>query len=234
MKRYILTVAAVVAVSTTVLAQTENKLTKEERKEGYKLLFNGKNTDGWHLYNNKAVGAGAWSVVDGTLTLDNKAPNQGDLTTNDEYENFELKIDWKISQNGNSGIIFPSHEDTTLHQSYLTGMEMQVLDDVGADDNKKPNHLAGSLYDMIAPAHAAKPAGEWNSVKIKKLNGHVTFWLNGEQVVDVQIGSPEWNDLLQKSKFRKWKAFMTYPKGHIALQDHGYVVSYRNVKIRQL
>jgi hypothetical protein len=113
-------------------------------------------------------------------------------------------------------------------------MEMQVLDDKNAEDNKRPNHLAGSLYDMIAPAHAAKPYGEWNSVIIRKLNGHLTFWLNGQKVVEVQMGSAKWNELIQKSKFKDWKAFATYPKGHIALQDHGAAVAFRNIRIKQL
>lgn len=233
MKKHLIAALAIAGISGTVLAQKHDKLTSKEKKDGYVLLFDGKSTTGWHLYNK--TGAGAWSVVDGSLQLDTANANgQGDLITDGEYENFELKLEWRIARGGNSGIIFPVHEDPKIAYTFFTGMEMQVLDDKEAEDNKKANHLAGSLYDMIAPMHAAKPAGEWNAVTIRKENGHLTFWLNGEKVVEVQMGSDEWKKLMENSKFKKWPSFATYPKGHIALQDHGAIVSYRDIKIKQL
>jgi hypothetical protein len=232
MKKIILFVLTLIAVQFSVSAQTMNKLTATEKAEGYKLLFNGENTDGWHAYNKED--AGAWRVNDGIIKLDTHANGQADLVTNKQYENFELKLDWRIPEGGNSGIIFPVHEDTTYAYTYLTGMEMQILDDKNAEDNKQTNHLAGSLYDMIAPAYPAKSFGEWNSVIIRKLNGHITFWLNDKKVVDIQMDSPEWKELIQKSKFKNWKAFATYPKGRIALQDHGAAVAFRNIRIKQL
>ena len=195
-------------------------------------LFDGKTTDGWHSY--LKTGPGAWKVVDGALQLDPKAEGQGDLITDKEYENYELSIEWKIAEGGNSGIIFGVHEDASLNETYLSGVEMQVLDDVKASDNKLATHLAGSLYDMKAAAYPAKPAGEWNKVKIRKENGHLTFWMNGKVVIDVLMGSPEWQELINKSKFKTWKDFAAYPKGHIALQDHGAVVAFRNIKIKEL
>jgi len=111
---------------------------------------------------------------------------------------------------------------------------MQILDDAKAEDNKLATHRAGALYDMRAPAHPAKPAGEWNAVKIIKLNGHITFLLNGEKVIDTKIGSSDWQGLLDKSKFKTWKGFAAYPKGHIALQDHGAVVSFKDITIKEL
>ena len=232
MKKALLITFGLAALSFSLSAQNKSALSIEERHQGYALLFDGKTTHGWHAYLQQ--GAGAWSVVDGAFQVDPQAPGQADLITNKEYENFELKLDWKIPVGGNSGVIFGVHEDTTYAYTFLTGMEMQVLDDKQAEDNKKPNHLAGSLYDMIAPLHAAKPAGEWNSIIISKLSGHLVLWMNGQKVVEVQIGSKEWNDLLQKSKFRSWKAFATYPKGHIALQDHGAAVAFRNIRLRTL
>lgn len=195
-------------------------------------LFDGKTTNGWHSY--LKTGPGAWKVVDGTLQLDPKAPDQGDLVTDKEYENYELSLEWKIAEGGNSGIIFGVHEDPSFKATYLTGIEMQILDDAKAEDNKLATHRAGALYDMRAPAYPAKPAGEWNKVTIRKDNGHLTFWLNGKQVIDTQIGSPEWKEMLDKSKFKNWKGFAAYPKGHIALQDHGAVVSFRDIKIKEL
>jgi hypothetical protein len=232
MKILVLTALTIAAINFSVSAQTMNKLSSAEKSEGYKLLFNGSTTYGWHIYNGK--GPGAWGVKNGALQLDTGAQGQGDLVTDKEYKNYELKLDWKIDKGGNSGVIFSVHEDTSLAYTFLTGMEMQVLDDKEAEDNKQPDHLAGSLYDMIAPAHPAKPAGEWNSIIIRKLDGHLTFYMNGQKVVDVQMGSPEWNEVYKKSKFTRWKSFATYQTGHIALQDHGAIVAFRNIRIKQL
>jgi hypothetical protein len=219
MKKTVLIVLAFIAVNYAVKAQTVS-------------LFDGKSTNGWHSY--LKSGPGAWSVVDGALQLDPAAPGQGDLITDNEYENYDLKLEWKIAEGGNSGIIFGVHEDPSFDATYLTGIEMQILDDAKAEDNKLATHRAGALYDMKAPSTPAKPAGEWNKVEIKKLNGHLTFWLNGKKVIETQIGSPEWQDMLNKSKFKTWKGFAAYPKGHIALQDHGAVVSFKNITIKEL
>jgi hypothetical protein len=231
MKKLFLIAMVITVANLTARAQT-NTLSAAEKQQGWSLLFDGKTTNGWHVY--LGQNAGAWNVVNGALQLDTAKDGQGDLLTNGEYTNYELKTEWKIAEGGNSGIIFSIHEDTAYHATYLTGMEMQVLDDVKAEDNKKANHLAGSLYDMIAPLHPAKPAGQWNAVTIRKLNGHLTFWLNGQKVVEVQIGSPAWNALIQKSKFKTWKSFAAYATGHIALQDHGAIVAFRNIKIKKL
>lgn len=219
MKKLLLSILAIGAASYAVKAQTTS-------------LFDGKTTTGWHSY--LKTGPGAWSVVDGTLQLDPKAPDQGDLVTDKEYENYELSLEWKISEAGNSGIIFGVHEDPAFGATYLTGIEMQVLDDKEDEDNKKANHLAGSLYDMRAPSHPAKPAGEWNKVKIYKNHGKLVFWLNGQKVIETEIGSADWQEMLNNSKFKTWKGFAAYPKGHIALQDHGYQVSFRDIKIKEL
>ncbi|MGI4727431.1 MAG: 3-keto-disaccharide hydrolase [Janthinobacterium lividum] len=218
----------------THFASAQNQLTKTEQQQGWKMLFNGKNTDGWHSYLKPKTEA-AWMVKDGALTLDPKAEGQGDLLTNKEYENFELAVEWKISAEGNSGIIFGVHEDPVFNATYDTGIEMQVLDNKGAEDNKKANHLAGSLYDMKAPsADVAKPAGEWNMVKIRKEKGHLTFWMNGTKTIETQMGSPEWESFINNSKFKTWKNFAKYPKGHLALQDHGHEVAFRNIMIKEL
>ncbi len=219
MKKILLSILAFTAVHYSLQAQTTK-------------LFDGETTTGWHSY--LKTGAGAWKVVDGSLQLDPKAEGQGDLVTDKEYENYELSLEWKIAEGGNSGVIFGVHEDAAFGATYLTGIEMQVLDDKGAEDNKKANHLAGSLYDLKAPSSAAKPAGEWNKIKIRNDKGQLTFWMNGVQTIDVKIGSPEWQTLLAQSKFKNWKGFAAYPKGHIALQDHGAVVSFKNITIKEL
>jgi hypothetical protein len=219
MKKLLLSILAFTAVNYSLMAQTTS-------------LFDGKTTDGWHSY--LKTGPGAWKVVDGALQLDPKAEGQGDLVSNKEYENYELSLQWKIAEGGNSGIIFGVHEDPSFAATYLTGIEMQILDDAKAEDNKLATHRAGALYDMRAPSHPAKPAGQWNKVKIRKQNGRLTFWLNSDKVIDTKMGSPEWQEMLNKSKFKTWKGFAAYPKGHIALQDHGAVVAFRDISIKEL
>ena len=224
---------ATLAISGVLWDQTA-AVQKPTARPSQQVLFDGKTTNGWHTYL-KPKAEPAWSVVNGTLKLNPAATGHGDLVTNKQYENFELTLDWNITEGGNSGIIFGVQEDPAFQATYETGVEIQILDDKKAEDNKKANHLAGSLYDMQAPAkNVAKPAGQWNQVKLRKLNGHLTFWLNGTEIVDTQMGSSSWNTMLANSKFKDWKNFAAYPKGHIALQDHGHGVAFRNIKIMQL
>jgi hypothetical protein len=211
-----------------------NQLSKKEKEQGYALLFNGQNLDGWHSYLKDQPGSG-WSVKNGAIAFNPDSGSGGDLTTDKEYKNYVLELEWKISHGGNSGIIFDVHESPEYDQTYVTGPEMQVLDNENASDNVNKKHLAGSLYDLIAaPKSAAKPAGKWNKVKIKLLDGHLTFWLNGEKVVDTQMWNDHWQELVNHSKFKKWKGFAAYKKGHIALQDHGSRVWYRDIKLKKL
>lgn len=221
--------------SGVAMAQTNNALTNKEKQEGWHLLFDGKTTTGWHSYLKPSAGP-AWSVKDATLQLDPAVKDgRGDLVTNDEYENFELSIDWNIADEGNSGIIFLVHEDKAYDATYLTGPEYQLLDDKKAEDNKKDSHLAASLYDIIAPAKEVEnPAGQWNHTVIRLKNGELTFWLNGVQTVKTHLWDSNWKELVAKSKFKDWKGFAEYHKGHIALQDHGYHITFRNIKIREL
>lgn len=224
--------------ATAVKAQKVNSLSAKEKKEGWQLLFDGKTTTGWHTYLKDAVSP-AWKVVDGALEFDVDAKKAGapggDIVTNGEYENYELSIDWKISEGGNSGIIFSVHEDPEFSATYLTGPEMQVLDDDKHPDGKINKHNAGDLYDLIKSSKkAVKPVGEWNTAKIVKKDGHLTLWLNGVKTVETTMGTPEWDALVANSKFKGWKGFGKYAKGHIALQDHGNKVWYRNIKIKVL
>jgi hypothetical protein len=213
-------------------------LTANEKKGGWKLLFDGKTTDGWHTYNKNRVTKN-WKVVNGALVMDAKEKTKdeaGDIVTNNEYENYELSTEWKISEAGNSGIIFNVKEEAKYPDTYTTGPEMQVLDNIKATDNKKENHLAGLLYDMSGTAALSKPkpVGEWNVAKIIQNKGHLTFYLNGIKTVDVQQGSEEWKAMIANSKFKTWPDFAAATKGKIAFQDHGYDVAFRNIKIRKL
>ena len=235
--KYIIPVLALSLISLSTSAQV-NTLTAKEKKAGWKLLFDGTDKAGWHNYLQPEASA-SWKVEDGALTTDQDAKTKGavggDLVTNDEFENFELTLEWKIAEGGNSGIIFSVHEDPKFGATYLTGPEMQVLDDAKHPDGKYPKHNSGDLYDLKKSVkESAKPVGEWNKVKILKKDGHLVFWLNGTKTVETTIGGEEWKTLLANSKFKNWKGFGEYPKGHIALQDHGDVSWYRDIKIRVL
>jgi hypothetical protein len=215
-----------------------NTLTSKEKKDGWVLLFDGQTTNGWHGYNKNTVPS-IWKVVNGSIMLDPKARVKGaggDIVTDREFENFEFSTEWRISEEGNSGIIFNIKEDPKYANTYNTGLEMQVLDNIKASDNKKPNHLAGLLYDIKGTADLSKPKpiGEWNEARIVQKNGHLTLYFNGIKTVDIQQGSAEWKSLIENSKFKGWQNFAATPKGKIAFQDHGHEVAFRNVMIRNL
>ena len=159
----------------------------------------------------------------------------GDLVTNDEYENFELQLEWKISNCGNSGIMFNVVEDDIYCCPYLTGPEMQILDNTCHPDTKFKTHRAGDLYDMIETKYlTVRPAGEWNKVRLISNKGNVQFWLNGYEVVSFKMHDDNWKEMIAKSKFRDWEDFGMAKKGKIVLQDHGDKVWFRNLKIRKL
>jgi hypothetical protein len=208
-----------------------NTLSKAEKAEGWRLLFDGKSLDGWRGYKTETIGEG-WSVQDNAIVL-NKA-KAGDLMTKEEFGDFELSFEWKITEGGNSGVIYRVGLGESA--SYRTGPEYQVLDNLKADDNKKGNHLAGSLYDLGSdtPRDLPKPVGEWNTSKLIVRGWKVEHWLNGKKVIAADLASPEGKALIAASKFKDWPRFASLSRGHIALQEHGHVVSYRSIKIRDL
>lgn len=212
-----------------------NTLTDQEKSEGWQLLFDGTTTKGWHQYGNKPVGA-AWTISDGAIRLDPNGKGGGDIVTDDEFENFDFKLEWNISQNGNSGIMFYVQEDTAKYKTtYTTGPEMQVLDNQGHPDAKIIKHRAGDLYDLISCSkETVKPFGQWNMVEIKAVNGKLDFFLNGENVVSTTMWDDNWRKMLAASKFASMPGFGTFKKGRFALQDHGNEVRYRNIKIRRI
>jgi Domain of Unknown Function (DUF1080) len=220
---------------------TANTLSDAQKAEGWQLLFDGQSTKGWHRYGGKPVGS-AWKIADGNLYLDTTQKDNwqikdgGDIVTDDEFENFHLKLEWKIAKDGNSGIIFFVHEDTAKYKwAWETGPEMQVLDNNGHADSKIIKHRAGDLYDLISSSkETVKPAGEWNLAEIKSANGKLDFYLNGENIVSTTMWDDAWKKMIAGSKFIKMPDFGTYKKGHIALQDHGNAVSFRNIMIKKL
>jgi quercetin dioxygenase-like cupin family protein len=216
-------------------APQESSLTEEEKKAGWKLLFDGKTFDGWRGYKMKDVPPG-WKIIDGAFVrVKGGAGGKGagggdDLITIDQYDNFELALEWKIIEGGNSGILFRVTEDAET--SWHTAVEMQVLDNAKYPGRDK-RQLAGAAYDLYAPSKdVARPAGEWNRVRIVADGPRVEHWLNGEKVVEYEVGSEDWNRRIARSKFKNMPAFARATRGSICLQDHSNRVEYRNIKIR--
>lgn len=221
---------------------SNNTLTSFEERDGWKLLFDGRTTNGWHNFNKSTLGK-SWIVEDGALTLNAvrhpdghwQAPDGGDIVADGEYENFELRLDWKIAPCGNSGIIYNVVESADYNYVWETGPEMQILDNTCHPDSRYPTHRAGDLYDLLECQYVSvRPAGEWNSVRIVKQNGKVEHWLNGIRVVSYEMYTDDWLEMIANSKFRDMPSFGRAQKGKIALQDHGDKVWFRNIKIKAL
>jgi hypothetical protein len=204
-------------------------------------LFDGKTTKGWHSFGKTTVGE-AWTVDNGVIVLDPAAKKAGkeggDIVTNESFKDFHLQLEWKISKNGNSGIIFFVQDDPTKYRNtWHTGPEMQVLDNDGHPDGKLISHRAGDLYDLIVGKEGvAKPFDEWNKVDIISAKGKLDLILNDVTIVSTHLGDDGWKELIRRSKFAKGESpdFGKVFSGHIALQDHGDKVSYRNIRIQKL
>lgn len=207
----------------------------ETNKNGWKKLFDGKTKKGWHSYG-KATAGEAWKIADGTLYVDPSIKEGGDLVTDEEYGNFDLKLEWKISKNGNSGILINIKEDAAKYnETYITGPEIQVLDNDGHPDGKITKHRAGDLYDLVkSSSEPVKPVGEWNAVEIISNKGKLQIFVNGTNVVTTTMWDDNWRSMIAGSKFKNWSDFGTFKQGKIALQDHGNAVWYRNIEIKKL
>jgi hypothetical protein len=207
----------------------------------WESLFDGVTSSGWHSYGKDSLGK-AWKMEDSALHLDAsvksdwQTKNGGDIVTDKEYENFHLKLEWKISKGGNSGIMFYVKEDTAKYKyPWETGPEMQVVDNVGHPDGKSPLTSAGSLYDLIPVSkNSVKRAGEWNAVEIIADHGKLDLYLNNEHVISTTLWDDAWRKLIAGSKFATMPDFGTFKKGRISLQDHGADVWFRNIKIKRL
>ncbi len=234
-KILIITIVSILFLSQCALVM-ENKLCPREKLSGWELLFDGKTTTGWHGYLEDDAGDG-WVAKNGMLYCKGLGGDiGGDIVTDDQYDNFILKLEWKISEGGNSGIFYHVVEDEKYTAPYQTGPEYQVLDDVGFPHPLKEWQKTGADYAMYLAndKKELKPQGEWNTTKIVFDHGHVEHWLNGEKIVEFQAGSEDWN---AKKADGKWKDYPDYgmsKKGHIGLQDHGSEVWYRNIKIKEL
>lgn len=214
-------------VRTPPPVEPQNVLADEEQQQGWRLLFDGRTTKGWHGYRKDSFPEG-WVVRDGCLT---RVGPGGDIATDEEFENFELQLEWRIAAAGNSGIFY--RVDEQHGWPWETGPEMQVLDNAEHPDGRDPRTSAGSNYALHAPVRdVTQPVGLFNQACIVADGGHVEHWLNGVKVVEYELGSPEWQKLVAASKFKAWPEYGRVKKGRIVLQDHGDRVWYRNVKVR--
>jgi hypothetical protein len=230
MKKKILSFMASLTILTTA-AKAQNGT--------WTVLFNGGSTDKFKGYNMQSFPDQAWKVEDGALVTQTGVPNI-DLVTKESYKNFELRFEWKTSKGGNSGVFFHMKESLT-HESnngnspnWLDNFEMQILDDIGFNDTAAIRS-AGSLYDLIIPRHKhLKPVGEYNEAGLIVKGNHVEHWLNGNKVVEYEIGSPEMTRLLAESKFKNNPNYGKSTDGLIMFQHHGQKVWFKNIMARRL
>ena len=233
----------------------DNVLSDTEKKDGWKLLFDGETTNGWHTYNKPGMIGSKWKAKDGMLVFEgrnrfeffvagrkielgptNKVLDGGEGIVSDKsYENFELTLEWWISEAGNNGIFYTVQEDAVYDEVWKTSPEMQVMDNQKHKDGLIDKHRAGDLYDLIASDPIrVKPQGEWNKVRIVKNKGKIEHWLNGSKVLAYDVNSNAWKDMISKSKFSSLEEFASSGPGQIGFQDHDNEVRYKNIKIKEI
>ena len=241
---YLVLGVLVIACKTSSEQQTKEMSEVQEHNKAtsdWQMLFDGTTFNGWHFYNGGAITT-PWIIEDGAMVFNppkNRAEGASyNIVSDTAYTNFVLSLEWKISEKGNSGIFWGVHEDASLSQPYLSGPEIQVLDNQGHPDAKNgPIRQAGALYDMVAPSKdVVNPAGQWNQCEITinhEVNqGSVT--MNGVVISTFPVHGDGWDALVADSKFKDWEVFGTYRTGKIGLQDHNDKVSYRKIKIKAL
>ena len=231
--------------STEVDAKRVNTLSQKEKDEGWELLFDGETTEGWRGYGKGSFPSQGWVIEDGALKVQGsragEAGGGGDIIFSEKFKDFELSLEWKVSEGGNSGIFYLAKE-IEGEPIYKSAPEMQILDNERHPDaklGKDGNRKAGSLYDLIpAEPQNAKRVGEWNKVSIVVYRGTGAHFQNGENVVEYTLWTDDWKEMVEDSKFKDWENFINAggddKKGFIGLQDHGDDVWFRNIKIKRM
>jgi hypothetical protein len=242
-------VAALAAVLQTMppAAARPNELTAAERAAGWRLLFDGRTLTGWRGLGYDSVPTAHWKVTDSAIEkiasgnvpklADGQPAHGGDLMTVDSFGDFELAFEWKVAPGANSGVKYNVSEQLSMSQApnhAALGFEYQILDDDRHEDGKLPSHRAGALYDLIAPnaRKQLRPVGEWNQSRIVFRGRHGEHWLNGEKIVEFDLGTPRMDSLIAASKYRSIPGFADRREGHIVLQDHGDEAYFRSIKVR--
>ncbi len=214
------------------IAELANVLTPGERAAGWRLLFDGRTTKGWRGFRRRTFPARGWVVRGGALVHEARGGG-GDLVSEAEFGDFELKLEWRVAPGGNSGIMY--RVDERAPATWASGPEMQILDDAGHHDGRRPETSAGALYGLYAcRVPAVRPAGQWNRVRIVARGGRIEHWLNGKLVVQADLDSADFRARVARSKFARMPLFAKARRGRIALQDHGDEVAFRGIKIRVL
>ena len=232
-KALTLIVTGLLLMAWNVNAQHLNQLTQKEIDEGWELLFDGKSMEKWRCYKMDKVQG--WLVEGHAMTaLGLPHGKGGDIITKEKYENFELYLEWRAGQNANSGVFFHVIEGDQYPTVYMTGPEYQLLDDAGSPEANKV-HVSGANYDVHPPKIGqVKTLDEWNTTRIIVNGPHVEHYLNGRKVVEYDLWTDEWYEMKKNSKWKDAEGYGKYKEGHIALQDHGGIMSFRNSKIRKL
>jgi hypothetical protein len=206
-----------------------NALSSGEVAEGFRLLFDGTSSTGWRGFRSESFPESGWEVAEGELR---HSQGGGDIMTIEQFANFELRLEWNISEAGNSGVFFRVTGEGDA--PYVTGPEMQVLDDVRHPDGVSPLTSAGSNYGLYpSPRGVVRGPGEWNEVRLIVDGAHVEHWLNGTKVVEYELWSDEWETLVSETKFADWPGYGRAESGYISLQDHGDAVAYRSIRINE-
>jgi hypothetical protein len=223
---------------------TKNRLTYAEAEDGWQLLWDGTSPAGWRGARLEGFPEQGWQIRDGVLRVlasgGAESAAGGDIVTVDTYGDFELKVDFRITEGANSGIKYYVDTEINKGEGSAIGLEYQILDDLRHPDAKLGNHegsrTLASLYDLIAadPAKPVNPIGQWNTAHIVSKEGHVEHWLNGVKVLEYERGSDAFRSLVAGSKYKVWPGFGEAPRGHLLLQDHGDQVDFRNIKIKPL
>lgn len=222
----LISIAVILFAGSAFGQDAPNTLSAEEKKEGWKLLFDGKSMDHWRNFKKDKVSDG-WAVKDGEIHWTKKGA--GDIITRESYMGFEFKVDYKISKGGNSGLMFHVTEDGNT--PWKTGPEIQIQDNKDGHDPQK----AGWLYQLYkSDTDATNPAGEWNTLHVLITPDKCEQYMNGKKYCEYVKGSDDWNERVAKSKFGKMPLFGKANNGHICLQDHGNIVAFRNIKVRRV
>lgn len=233
LRKILLIVFGVSLIMISCKKSENNQLTAEEEQEGWQLLFNGKNHEGWRGYDKNHFPKKGWIVDNGSLTVLDEGGG-GCIITEEKFSEFDLKLEFRMKEGANSGIKY-----YLVNDSINVGLEYQILDDQSYPDiSEDSNHSLASLYEMIPPKNKdSKPIGEWNSARIVSKNDHVEHWLNGKKVLDFERGSERFRNLVEKSKYSvkyEGERFGETEESPILLQDHGDRVSFRNIKIKPM
>jgi hypothetical protein len=202
----------------------------QQSRPMWHVLFDGTSLDAWRGYKTDKVPSG-WRIANGSLEKD---ASVGDIVSKDEFGDFELEVEWKIGEAGNSGIFYRGTEE--YDHIYWSAPEYQLLDDIKAEDNKTRLTCTGAVYALYpSPTGHLKPVGEWNQTRIIAKGAHVEHWLNGVKLLEYELGSPDWEAKVKSSKFAKYPNFGRAKKGHIALQgDHSGTLAFRNIRVREI